>query len=249
MEKLKKRIIFSLGFFSLLLAIDIILIELIDRDILVVSDSYFLLLNLTVSTAMVAYSGALVFTLQFICLRILENDKAKGFTLEKKKFIMCEKSYFVMWSALSLLYFVTANIFNSYIPFARGKNGLFSVLEWSGTLFYAATAFYLCIDDFRFCKDILSYKRDKIIFSKFIRSMLTAITSWLIIIVFIYNNINNSQLPFGFFMLYITISIMIASLYPLLDMYQYTFEELEKHQKELEKIEKEQYKYNHYNYK
>lgn len=49
-------------------------------------------------------------------------------------------------------------------------------------------------------------------------------------------------------MLYITISIVVAFLYPLLDLYQYTFEEVEKHEKERKKREKEEQKYDLYNY-
>ncbi len=49
-------------------------------------------------------------------------------------------------------------------------------------------------------------------------------------------------------MLYITISIVVAFLYPLLDLYQYTFEEVEKHEKKRKKREKEEQKYDLYNY-
>lgn len=203
---------------------------------------------------MFIYSTICLCYVQFFFLRKYYNSDIH--TLENK-FVVFEKSYFVVWSLISVLYCIIIFFFNSNNPFEAENNSFLSVLGWNGTIFYAISAFYLCIDNFLFCKDILSYKRYRILFSKFTRSILTAITSWLIVIVFIYNNSANNRIPFHFFMLYITISIVVAFLYPLLDLYQYTFEEVEKHEKERRKRhekerkkrhEKEEQKYDLYNY-
>lgn len=205
---------------------------------------------------MFIYSTIFLYYVQFFFLR--KYYKMNNHTLENK-FVVFEKSYFVVWSLISVLYCIIIFLFNSNNPFEAESNSFLSVLGWNGTIFYVLSAFYLCIDNFLFCKDILSYKRYRILFSKFTRSILTAITSWLIVIVFIYNNSANNRIPFHFFMLYITISIVVAFLYPLLDLYQYTFEEVEKHEKERRKREKhekerkkrhekEEQKYDLYNY-
>lgn len=206
------------------------------------------LLQVEYPIIMFIYSVIFLYTVQISFLRKYYNSDSH--TLENK-FVVFEKSYFVVWSLISVLYCIIIFFFNSNNPFEAENNSFLSVLGWNGTIFYVISAFYLCIDNFLFCNDILSYKRYRILFSKFTRSILTAITSWLIIIMFIYNNSANNRIPFLFFMLYITISIVVAFLYPLLDLYQYTFEEVEKHeaeQKKQKQEKQEKYKYDFYNY-
>ena len=225
----------------------------VSRDILYEYGSNYIKVNIEYILLMFNYSNILLLIAQIYCERVYYNSN--NHTLERK-FVIYERAYFCLWLILSLLYFVVIFSFNYHMPFAyEGKGifsvrkGFFSVILWSGTIFYVASALVLLIANYNFCKNILYYKKYKVLFSKFTRSISTAITSWLIVIAFIYNNSNNKQLPFSFFIFYITLSIVVAFLYPLLDMYEYTFGEVENHQKELEKIKKEQYKYNHYNYK
>ncbi|MBC6360592.1 hypothetical protein [Lactobacillus apis] len=226
---------------------------LVSRDILYGYNSDYIKVNIGYIFLMFNYSGILLLLTQSYFERAYYNSK--NHTLERK-FVTYERAYFFLWLILSLLYFVVIFWFNNHMPFAYEEKGIFSVRKgffsvilWSGTIFYVASALVLLIANYNFCKNILNYKKYKVLFSKFTRSISTAITSWLIVIAFIYNNSNNKQLPFNFFMFYITLSIVVAFLYPLLDMYEYTIGEVENHQNELEKIKKEQYKYNHYNYK
>lgn len=89
------------------------------------------------------------------------------------------------------------------------------------------------------------------LFIKFSKSILTSIVSWLLIIIFVYNNSRNYKIPSLILILYITLNTIASGLYPLLDMYQYTFEELRKKEQEKEKREeqeKKKYKYDYYNY-
>ena len=209
-------------------------------------DDHYIRISLLYIFLMFSYSSMSLFLIQNFCFKKFYNSNDQSL---EGKFIAFEKAYFYVWLIISLLYFIIIFIFNFEVPFVKGKKGVLSIIGWSGTVFYAMSSFYLSIDSYMFCKDILSYKRYSMIFSKFTRSILTAISSWLIITVFIYNSSNNKVIPIKFSIFYIALSIAIAFLYPLIDLYQYTFEELEKHRKELEKLKKEQYKYNHYNYK
>jgi len=261
LESRKKTIKTFLFIYVLFLLFSVFIVFFLDdavdmfvsRDILYEYGSDYIKLNIEYILLMFNYSCMLLLLAQSCCEIVYYNSKNR--TLERK-FVIYERAYFFLWLILSLLYFVVIFLFNYRMPFAHEGKGIFSVRKgfssvilWSGTIFYVASALVLLIANYNFCKNILNYKKYKVLFSKFTRSISTAITSWLIVIAFIYNNSNNKQLPFNFFIFYITLSIVVAFLYPLLDMYEYTFGEVENHQKELEKIKKEQYKYNHYNYK
>lgn len=249
-QKIKKRFVIF-GIIDILFLL--VVLFLIDagvnfdaiRDYNDTYDLDFFKVNINIIFVMFNCSGLSLYPIKFFCVKKYYDSKKH--TLEGK-FVIFEKAYFYVWLILSLFYFIVIFQFNFKVSFAEGKKAFLSIMGWSGTIFYIIFSSYLCIDNYRFCKDILRYKKYKIIFSKFTRSIITTLTSWLIILIFMYNNIGNKLIPHNFSIFYITLSLIIAFLYPLLDLYQYTFKEVEKHEMERKKREKEEQKYDLYNY-
>lgn len=166
------------------------------------------------------------------------NYSLSGDSSLENELIIKEKVYFKSWLIESILYIIFISIL--FILYSNGcklfPNGIKkkTILIWGGlgTIAYLLLSLFYCIDDYKLCKRILKYKKHDLLFIKFVRSIINAIISWLLIIIFIYNNINNKHVPSIILMGYIALSIVIAFLYPLLNIYQYTFEEVEKHEKE-----------------
>lgn len=233
-QEIKKRFIIF-GFIDFLFFL--VVLFLIDgginfdtiRNYNDIYDLDFFKVNINIIFAMFNCSGLSLYPIKIFCVRKYYHSKEH--TLEGK-FVTYEKAYFCVWLILSLFYFIVIFQFNSKVSFVEGKKAFLSIMGWSGTIFYIIFSSYLCIDNYRFCKKILRYKKYKIIFSKFTRSILTTLTSWLIILIFIYNNSGNKLIPNNFSIFYITLSLIVGFLYTLLDLYQYTFEEVEKREKE-----------------
>lgn len=166
------------------------------------------------------------------------NYSLSGDSSLENELIIKEKVYLKSWLIVSIFYIIFISIL--FILYSNGcklfpsgiKKKTILDIGKGGIIGYLLLGLFFCIDDYKLCKRILKYKKYDLLLIKFLRSIMNAIISWLLIIIFIYNNINNKQVPSIFLMGYIALSIVIAFLYPLLNIYQYTFEEVEKHEKE-----------------
>ena len=194
------------------------------------------------------YSLTIFFIVNYHYLNLIIYNKK--ISLENV-FRILEKGYLKTWIIISIFYLIVGVFFILFTPFEKGIAVFFSVLGWGGTISYLVTAVLLNIADLCFCNRILRCKKNNLLFIKFSKSILTSIVSWLLIIIFVYNNSRNYKIPSLILILYITLNTIASGLYPLLDMYQYTFEELRKKEQEKEKREeqeKKKYKYDYYNY-
>lgn len=186
---------------------------------------FFIQNNLTLLLSMLSTFFGEFGAILFSCFSIYNSSKDSSL---QNKLITIEKGYFITWLLISLEYYLFISASNHYKPFSVGIKGILSILGWEGTICYLLSALLLCVFNYNFCKNILKYKKHSLLFIKFIRSIMNTMISWLLIIIFMYNNVDNNQVPFLVLMAYITLSIVIAFLYPLLDIYQYTFKEVEK---------------------
>ena len=186
-------------------------------------------LNIALTVLICDFILLLFFSIQCFCSTIcIAIKKKRGNISLEYMFNIFEIGYFFTWIILSLIYASFALYFEKEFKL---KSFIY-VMGWIGTTFYLISAGFLCVANLIFCRKILNNKKISLLLVISIRSIITALMTWFLIIIYIYNNISNKKVPGNILINYITWDTVLSFLYPLLDQYKYTLEEVEKSKKE-----------------